>query len=242
MPASYSGLNNVSAGDVASAGQLNQFKEALEGARDFVPIIWAKADNNIVMKIGDAAGANSFDVQDFSGVSQFKVDSNGNVTSSSLKPVTSMRVATDVDLPPSTTTFTNITGLSFPIAANEIWALDILLLTCSAAAADITFKWTYPVDCTMRWGHKGDSQNNVGLNPTGGSMPTTHNLDGPITWEPSFVGRGISPADPVPVPMYGLVTNGSNAGTVQLQFAQLVSDATVTSIERQSYILATKVS
>ena len=100
MPASYSGLNNVSAGDVASAGQLNQFKEALEGARDFVPIIWAKADNNIVMKIGDAAGANSFDVQDFSGVSQFKVDSNGNVTSISLKPVTSMRVATDVDLPP----------------------------------------------------------------------------------------------------------------------------------------------
>lgn len=242
MPASYSGLSNASAGEVASAGQLNQFKEALEGARDFVPLLYAKADNNIVMRIGDAAGANNFDVQDYSGVSQFKIDSNGVVTSSSLKPVTPMRVTTDVPLPVSTTTLADVTGLSFPIAANEIWALDIVLLTCSSATADIKLGWDYPVDCTMRWGNRGSAQNNVGLDPTGGAMATVYNLDGPITWTPAFGGHGVAPADPVPIPMYGLVTNGSNAGTVQLQFAQLVSDPTITSIQTNSYIIATKVS
>ena len=242
MPAAYSGISNVSAGDVASAGSLNQYKESLEGARDFVPILWATADNNIVMRVGDAAGANSFDVQDYSGVSQFKVSSDGAVTSTSLKAVTTMRVITDVDLPVSTITPTDVTGLSFAIGANEIWALDMVLLTCSSTTADITFSWTYPVDCTMRWGNRGSSQNNAGADPSAGVMPTTHNLDGPITWTPSFGGYGVAPASPVPVSMYGLVTNGATAGTVQLQFAQLVSDATVTSVEAQSFIIATKVS
>ena len=57
MPASYSGISNVSTGDVASASNINQYKESLEGARDFVPLLWTTAGNNTIIRMGDAAGA-----------------------------------------------------------------------------------------------------------------------------------------------------------------------------------------
>lgn len=239
MPASYSGISNVSAGDVASASSLNQYKESLEGSRDFVPVLWATANNNIIMRVGDAAGANYFDIQDYAGVSQFRVDSNGNITTTqTLTSTKPMRVLTDVSVNNSITP-ANITGLSFAIGANEIWALDIVLLTVSDSSADIKFSWTYPASCTMRWGNRGDAADNSGSNPTGAAMPTTHNWDGPITWTPAFSGHG---TDIVPRNLYALVTNGANAGTLQLQFSQLYVVASDTTVKADSYIIATKVS
>ena len=239
MPASYSGISNVSAGDVASASNLNQYKESLEGARDFVPILWATANNNIIMRVGDAAGANYFDIQDYAGVSQFKVDSNGNITTTqTLTSTKPMRLLADISVA-NTTTLADITGLSFAIGANEIWALDIVLLTVAGSVGDMKFGWTYPASCTMRWGNRGDAADNAGNDPTGAAMPTSHNWDGPITWTPAFSGHG---ADIVPRNLYALVTNGANAGTLQLQFSQLASDATATYVKADSYIIATKVS
>ena len=70
MPASFSGISNVTTGDVATAGNLNQYKESLEGSRDFVPLLWTTAGNNTIIRMGDAAGANFFDVQDYAGTSR----------------------------------------------------------------------------------------------------------------------------------------------------------------------------
>jgi len=239
MPASYSGVSNVSTGDVATAGNLNQYKEALEGSRDFVPILWATANNNIIMRVGDAAGANYFDIQDYAGVSQFKVDSDGTITTTqTLTSTKTLRAPSDVSVI-STTVMANVTGLALPLLANEVWALDMVLITETDTTADIKFGWTYPTGCTMRWGNRGDAADNAGDDPLGAGMSTTHNWDGPITWTPAFSGHS---TDDVPRSLYALVTNGVNAGTLQLQFSQNSSVATNTYVREQSFIIATKVS
>ena len=111
MGAAYSGITDVSAGNVAAVLDINQFKQALEGQRDFVPLIWATDDNNIVLRIGDAAGANFLDIQDSAGVSQFKVDSNGNITSTDV--LTSTRIVRlTADVSDSAGTLLDVTGMS----------------------------------------------------------------------------------------------------------------------------------
>lgn len=237
MPASYSGISNVSTGDVASASNINQYKESLEGARDFVPLLWTTAGNNTIIRMGDAAGANFFDVQDYAGTSRFKIDSLGNVTGADIKTIRTVRVTAD-NTANNTATFANVTNMSIALAANDVWMLDMVLIGESPTAADIRYAWTFPVDCTMRWGNRGSAQDNAGLDPSGGAMPTTYNLDGPITWQPSFSGHAVA----VPISMYGLVTNGANAGTLQLQFSQLVATVADTHVRAGTFMNATKVS
>jgi hypothetical protein len=237
MPASYSGISNVSTGDVASASNINQYKESLEGARDFVPVLWTTAGNNTIIRMGDAAGANFFDVQDYAGTSRFKIDSLGNVTGADIKTIRTVRVTAD-NTANNTATFANVTNMSIALAANDVWMLDMVLIGESPTAADIRYAWTFPVDCTMRWGNRGSAQDNAGLDPSGGAMPTTYNLDGPITWQPSFSGHAAA----VPISMYGLVTNGANAGTLQLQFSQLVATVADTHVRAGTFMNATKVS
>ena len=237
MPASYSGISNVSTGDVASASNINQYKESLEGARDFVPLLWTTAGNNTIIRMGDAAGANFFDVQDYAGTSRFKIDSLGNVTGADIKTIRTVRVTAD-NTANNTAAFANVTNMSIALAANDVWMLDMVLIGESPTAADIRYAWTFPVDCTMRWGNRGSAQDNAGLDPSGGAMPTTYNLDGPITWQPSFSGHAAA----VPISMYGLVTNGANAGTLQLQFSQLVATVADTHVRAGTFMNATKVS
>ena len=237
MPASYSGISNVSTGDVASASNINQYKESLEGARDFVPLLWTTAGNNTIIRMGDAAGANFFDVQDYAGTSRFKIDSLGNVTGADIKTIRTVRVTAD-NTANNTAAFANVTNMSIALAANDVWMLDMVLIGESPTAADIRYAWTFPVDCTMRWGNRGSAQDNAGLDPSGGAMPTTYNLDGPITWQPSFSGHAAA----VPISMYGLVTNGANAGTLQLQFSQLVATVADTDVKAGTFMNATKVS
>ena len=237
MPASFSGISNVTTGDVATAGNLNQYKESLEGSRDFVPLLWTTAGNNTIIRMGDAAGANFFDVQDYAGTSRFRVDSLGAITGADIKTIRTVRVTADNTVNNSAA-FANITNMSISLGANEVWMIDMVLIGESATAADIRYAWTFPVDCTMNWGNRGSAQDNAGLDPSGGAMPTTHNLDGPITWQPSFSGHAAA----VPISMYGLVTNGSNAGTLQLQFSQLVATVSDTHVKAGTFMNATKVS
>ena len=51
-------LTNVTAGNTANASDLNQYKEALEGTREFAPTIVAASGANITMRLADAAGTN----------------------------------------------------------------------------------------------------------------------------------------------------------------------------------------
>tara|TARA_R110002110_G_scaffold383714_1_gene595211 strand:- start:31 stop:861 length:831 start_codon:yes stop_codon:yes gene_type:complete len=73
-------LSNVTAGNTALAADLNQYKEALEGTRTFVPTIVAAAGSDITLQLSDAAGARKLIVENSAGTDGFIVDSNGVVT------------------------------------------------------------------------------------------------------------------------------------------------------------------
>lgn len=77
-------LTNVTAGNTANASDLNQYKEALEGTRDFTPTIVAAAGSDITMRLADAAGARKMIVENSSGTDSLVVSSDGTVTPTQL--------------------------------------------------------------------------------------------------------------------------------------------------------------
>ena len=77
-------LTNVTAGDTANASDLNQYKEALEGTRDFAPTIAASAGADITFKLSDAAGSRKMIVENSSGTDSLVISSNGTVTPTQL--------------------------------------------------------------------------------------------------------------------------------------------------------------
>tara|TARA_E500000081_G_scaffold873_2_gene966 strand:- start:835 stop:1530 length:696 start_codon:yes stop_codon:yes gene_type:complete len=231
MPATYSEITSVTAGSAATVGDINQYKEALEGNRDFIPFLWAKTANNIVMRVGDQVGVNYFDIQDSAGVSQFKVDSNGNITSTDVLTSTRTgRLASDAVN--ATTTLADVTGISFSIGASEVWVYDLMVMTDSPTGTDYKIGWTYPASCTMDWASTSDPAQN--LLP----ISTTFNEVVAISanWAKNSAGLGTVAMDTYS----GTIVNDTTAGIIQLQFAaNTVGTAT---LKANSYLVATKVS
>jgi hypothetical protein len=234
MGAAYSGITDVSAGNVAAVLDINQFKQALEGQRDFVPLIWATDDNNIVLRIGDAAGANFLDIQDSAGVSQFKVDSNGNITSTDV--LTSTRIVRlTADVSDSAGTLLDVTGMSLAIGANEIWTFQMWVMYLGATAADVRFGFTGPASCAATWAHTGDSTFN--LSGGGNNIPQT------IGGNVALANFGTAdPTDANSTTFNGTIVNASNAGTFQLQFCAASGGAGTSTLKAETYIIFTKVS
>ena len=77
-------LTNVTAGNTANASDLNQYKEALEGTREFAPTIVAASGANITMRLADAAGTNKMIVENSSGTDSLVISSDGTVTPTQL--------------------------------------------------------------------------------------------------------------------------------------------------------------
>ncbi len=73
-------LSNVTAGNTALAADLNQYKEALEGTRTFIPTIAASAGADITFQLSDAAGARKMIVENSSGTDSLVISSDGVVT------------------------------------------------------------------------------------------------------------------------------------------------------------------
>ena len=230
MPASYSEISTVAAGNAATVTDINQYKEALEGNRDFVPFLWAKADNNIVMRVGDQVGVNYFDIQDSAGVSQFKVDSNGNITSTDVLTSTRTgRLTSDAVI--GNTTLADVSGMSFSIGASEVWAFSAFLVIDADTVPDYKVGWTYPAGCTMSWGPTGDPAHNV----TGSTVFNQAQTEAAAQAR-AGAGAGTNIIDTYE----GTIVNSTTSGTIQLQFAaNAVGSATM---KANSHIIFTKVS
>lgn len=229
MGASYSGITSVTAGSVATIGNLNQYKEVLEGSRDFVPMLWATDNNNIVMRIGDAAGVNFFDIQDSGGVSKFKVDSDGNITST--EALTSTRlVQVSSDVVASTTTLSDVVGMSFSIGASEVWTFHAFVMYDADATPDAKLGWTGPSGCAATWSHTGDPT----WNATGSTTINTPIAIGGA-WALSGQGAGTVNA----TTFDGTIVNGVTAGTFQLQYA--ANGTGSSTLKAQTHIVFTKV-
>lgn len=124
------------------------------------------------------------------------------------------------------TTLANVTGLSFSVAANEVWAFQFIMRGVTSAAAGWKFTLTGPSAPTAVWFGADDNHSSASASSAAAFGSAIQN-----------VGSG---ADKM-LTVNGLLRNGANAGTVQLQMAQAASDATNTVIYADSYVMAWRV-
>lgn len=114
----------------------------------------------------------------------------------------------------STTTYANVNDFSFPIAANEAWAIDVYLEYIIDLDGDMKLKWTLPAgfDTDSSWSGfymAAGTNTPVFLNPTA--------LDSDLIFVITSTTSGWARLN-------GTIINGSTAGTAQIQAAQVVSD------------------
>ena len=118
------------------------------------------------------------------------------------------------------TTLADITGLSFTIAASEVWAFISLIHLVSPGAADIKFDVTAPSGASGRHGLIS-ARNEIG--------------DGSATIGTIVNVSTVDSTDLLHV-HGGTIVNSTNAGTVQVQAAQNNSSGTTTIYANSSVI------
>lgn len=144
--------------------------------------------------------------------------------------ITKMK-STDNSLPNNTTTLTNDGELILPVGANTKYILVSSLQYDSSTTADISINFTTPSGSTGNW-------TSFGLDVTTGAGAAT----GLIVTIASAIGGAASAggtnvgARQLMLPMGSIVT-GANAGNVQLQFAQRISDASTTTLRAGSWVM-----
>lgn len=127
-------------------------------------------------------------------------------------------------------TFQDDDDLNFAVAANDVWHFKLVLLYSTTPTPDIKFTFTVPAAGAIRFITSGD---------VGGSTIGTGGIA--MAWtaatiaiiQPHSVSTGI-------VIVEGIYIGGANAGTVQLQWAQNVTDAGDTKVLTGSSLLAWK--
>lgn len=125
----------------------------------------------------------------------------------------------------NSTAFSDITGLAFAVGANEVWEFAFVVHLVSAVAAGFKMTLTGPAAPTaLRFGI---------ISGTG--------TPGSATAFSSAVNAASNANDQVFM-VSGLLRNGANAGTVQLQGAQNAADPTDTKFYIESHVRAFRIS
>lgn len=123
------------------------------------------------------------------------------------------------------TTLEDVTGLSFSIAASEVWLFLVLGHHVSNTSADLKVALTVPSGAVGRYAI--------------GTLGTSGNQDSDTIGSDLVT---ISNGNDEPLQIYGTVVNSTNAGTVQLQAAQNSSHASNTTIYTNSWLAALRIS
>ena len=119
------------------------------------------------------------------------------------------------------TTFGDVTGLNFSIAATKVWLFWCSVYAKSGVTPGLKFRLTFPSGATGRWGvSRGTSE-----------------ASGILT---AVIAPGTTGNDSIYM-CTGLVVNSTTPGTMQVQAAQNVSNASDSTIYTNSHILAVKV-
>ena len=122
--------------------------------------------------------------------------------------------------------------LLFAVAANEDWAFQVwALVSAGAEAGDINFGLSVPSGAT--WTMAG----------TGPTLSATDPLNASGNYEAggANLGFGIDATLKVGIILTGYVSVGGTPGTVTLMWAQWGSDATATTVEAGSWLLAHRI-
>jgi hypothetical protein len=139
----------------------------------------------------------------------------------------------DQTLTQSNTTLQNLTDLVWPVEPSEVWSWEAILICVTAnATPDIKFGWTTPTSPTAGgWWKRGTDAGGVAvastptnITPYSGGTPTIS------------VGGRASATEFFLVEFCGWIVNGANAGSMQLQASQDVSNASNCKIIKGSVI------
>jgi len=133
-----------------------------------------------------------------------------------LKPFRWGRITADVTKT-TDTTLSNLTGMSFTVEANKNYFYEFNLKVLGNSTADWKFAVTFPSAPTDLWYHT------FGSNPNSSSDAVN---EATTTAGANVLTHGISTETCVGV--RGVLRNGANAGTVQLQWAQRTSSGSST--------------
>lgn len=128
----------------------------------------------------------------------------------------------------ASTTLVNVTDLAIALASSEIWEFAATIWCDAHASADMKFAFTVPTSATLWWGSPG-FENTAGTAFNG------------ITIVASGTARDFSMAGVGTiriVTMTGLVVNSTNAGNLQLQFAQNTSNGSDATVHANSTLKA----
>jgi len=118
----------------------------------------------------------------------------------------------------------NVTNMSLPIAANEVWTYEFIVF-CTGGAAGTKFALTVPAGCAITAALYGTSNNTGNLRFQGENLTVSGTLS-TISFMPGFTGH---------VSVTGIAVNGVTAGTIQLQFAAATAGQTST-IQARSFV------
>lgn len=127
-------------------------------------------------------------------------------------------------------TLANDRDLSIPIDANEVWAVEGVIISSSASATpDIQWAFTIP----------SGTMDIIGVSNT-----TTLAAFETLNFRESGVTNGlraISAAIPRTMHFRGTVINGATPGFITFRWAQFATNATATTVTRGSYLAGTRV-
>jgi hypothetical protein len=131
----------------------------------------------------------------------------------------------------SNTTVANDTHLTFAVAASEVWFFDLFLTFTGSSSGASNFKATMngPAGATIVWSYYPNIFNNAAA-----AVDRTH---------PNALGvTEITYADntAITIGIKGIIVNGVTAGSCTLQWAQGTSNANASTLNTNSYLVATK--
>lgn len=130
----------------------------------------------------------------------------------------------------SSTTLQNDDELVLAVAANSKYALEGYFLYDGSTAADLKVAFTVPTGATINWSP---------FAPTSGVGTTDYNVT-VITTSGGTRGVACNGATVMSMQPKGYISVGATAGNLQLQFAQVASNATATRILAGSWMMLTR--
>jgi hypothetical protein len=143
--------------------------------------------------------------------------SNGNgVAGNPSIDVNQAFARTSADVTNNTTSLANVTGLSFAIGANEVWAFEVNCRIGSSSAAGAKYGFTVPSGATIEGICFGTGSTATGF--------LTDRISAGATAGATFNTAGITTAAACAIlRITGVVANGATPGTVQFQQLKVTS-------------------
>lgn len=136
----------------------------------------------------------------------------------------------------SSTTQTNITDLTVPVAASTNYAIRAVIFYSGSTTGDINLGWTVPTGSSFKVTPDGFASGATGNTNSIYRGVLTTSAFGALAAQGAGVGSALT------AHLEGILAVNTTAGNLQLQYAQGTSDATSTVIYSGSYLWVQKIS